>query len=205
MTSESALRLPLILASGSPRRRELLSLAGIEFQITVPSIDETQKRGETPKAMVARVAREKAQAVLDRVDLAFGETLILAADTTVTLPSSGGRTLGKPRSESEAKKMLKALSGREHWVFTGYCLIRAGTGKKTKIVVKTVKTSVHIRRLTDLEIARYVATGEPMDKAGAYGAQGHGLSLIERVNGSFTNVVGLPLTEVLGDLKRIGS
>ena len=173
----------LVLASRSPRRAELLTAAGIEFTVRSADIDETPRAGEAPMDYVLRLAQEKACAVWCGAD----ET-ILAADTTVVL---GREILGKPVDRADAARMLGALSERRHEVMTGVCL-RAGN----RMVRDASVTAVWFAPLTEAEIAEYVASGEPMDKAGAYGIQGIASRYVDRIEGSYTNVVGLPVALV---------
>lgn len=175
----------LTLASASPRRRELLASLGVAFEVAPADLDERVLPGERPEAYVRRLAAEKARAVQARRP---GGS-VLGADTEVVLD---GRILGKPRDHEEARAMLRALAGRAHEVWTGVAL-----ATDEGIRVEAVRTDVWFRALDDDEIAEYVATGEPMDKAGAYGIQGGAARFVERVEGSYTNVVGLPL-EVVG-------
>jgi septum formation protein len=191
----------VILASGSPRRKELLERAGVEFQILVPDVDETPIKKETPQKMVARLSLLKAETV-SRMQGEPGPVLILAADTTVV--SATGKNLGKPETLAEAHAMIKALQGKRHSVFTAYSLLQFTNGKVKKKVTRTVRTDVYIKKLNAQEIEAYVARGESMDKAGAYGAQGFGQILIEKISGSYTNVVGLPIAQVVDDLKKLG-
>ena len=178
----------LILASGSPRRRELLSSAGVSFEVRPADVDESVRPGEAPRAYAVRVATDKANAVAG--------PLVLAADTVVAL---GDDVLGKPRDVEDARRTLERLSGRTHRVFTAVVLSNAGRVKS-----RLVSTEVTFRVLTVADIDRYVSTGEPMDKAGAYGIQGLGGALVDRVRGSYTNVIGLPLRETLALLDRWG-
>ena len=192
----------LILASGSPRRKELLEKAGLGFQIVVPDVDEAPQQGEIPKKMVGRLSRAKAIAAREelrnqRSDALTADLWFLSADTTVV--SAAGKNLGKPRDRTEARRMLRALQGKVHRVFTGYTLLFGN-----KVHTRVVETRVYMRKLSDVEIDTYIATGESMDKAGAYAAQGFGMILIEKIIGSYTNVVGLPIAEVLKDLKKLG-
>ncbi|MBS1959387.1 MAG: septum formation protein Maf [Bdellovibrionales bacterium] len=192
----------LILASGSPRRKELLEKAGLEFQIFVPDVDEAPLKGEIPKKMVGRLSRLKAAAALEQIQRSSGgsgtdDLWVIAADTTVV--SNAGKNLGKPVDTAEAMKMLKALQGRVHRVFTGFSISH---GKK--IHTRVIETRVYMRKMSERDLARYIATGECMDKAGAYAAQGYGMILIEKIAGSYTNVVGLPIAEVLQDFKKLG-
>ncbi len=175
----------LILASASPRRRELLASAGFQFVVAVPEIDESPRPGESPREVVLRLACGKAAAVAER----HPRDSVLAADTTVVLD---GRMLEKPRDAAEAQQMLHALSGRTHEVLTGFALWRNGA-----LHSGVCATLVTFRPLTDEEIAAYVASGDPMDKAGAYGIQSGAAHMVRSLHGSYTNVVGLPLAEVV--------
>ncbi|MBR5616994.1 MAG: septum formation inhibitor Maf [Oscillospiraceae bacterium] len=170
----------LVLASASPRRKELLGLFRIPFEIRVADIDETMDPQKAPFDEVARVSRLKAAAT-PRKD---GD-VVVAADTIVVCE---GRVLGKPRSEAEAAAMLRLLSGRDHQVMTGVTVIRDG-----RVQTFTEVTDIHFRELSDREIDRYVATGEPMDKAGAYGIQGGAALFCTRMVGDYYNVMGLPV------------
>ena len=180
----------LILASASPRRAAMLKWAGVEFEIRPARIDESRRAGETPADCAARLAQEKALA------RPHGPRLVLGADTIVVL---GDRILEKPAGPAEARTHLAALSGRSHQVITAFCLAAAGR----VITARTVKSLVTFRALTEAMIAGYVAGGEGLDKAGAYGLQGLGGFLVESIEGSQTNVIGLPLTEVLAALSQI--
>jgi septum formation protein len=180
-----------VLASASPRRRELLGQLGLRFTVAAADIDETPHPAEAPEAYVLRLAREKARAVAGR----FPGAWVLAADTTVVL---GPELLGKPRDEAEARAMLARLSGRTHEVHTGVAL--AGRAEEALVV----RTRVTFRTLSAGEIAWYAGTGEPLDKAGAYAVQGKGGFLVAAVEGSPTNVIGLPLGETLALLERAG-
>lgn len=175
-----SLQLPLILASGSPRRKELLALMGLSYTVDVSEVDESFEG--TPADAVAELSRRKASAVAERHDSA----LVLAADTLVY----GSEVLGKPGSPEQAKQMLCALSGNWHSVFTGVTLINTKTGKS---LTRVDETRVHFVPLTQEEIDAYVATGDPLDKAGAYGIQGMGGMFVDRIEGSYSNVVGLPM------------
>ena len=181
----------LILASGSPRRRELLSLFGIPFAVRAADIDETMDPQKPPFDEVARVSRRKALAVPHEED-----DLIVAADTIVVC---GGKVLGKPHSREEAVAMLKALSGRDHQVMTGCTVVRGEA-----IQTFTEVTDLHFRPLSEAEIIRYVDSGEPMDKAGAYGAQGKAALFVRGIEGDFFNVMGLPLCRLGEMLKEQG-
>ena len=175
----------LILASGSPRRRDFLAELGLSFEVRVTDIDEIPRPGEQPAAFVARLAQEKAQAI----DLP--DAWVLAADTVVAVD---GEILGKPGDENEACAMLMRLSDRWHEVWTGFSLFRQATGE---LCTKIVCTKVRFLTLTPELCRAYVRTGEPLDKAGAYGIQGKGCFLVREIGGSYTNVVGLPMSEVL--------
>ncbi len=181
----------LVLASASPRRRDLLGQLGLRFTVAAADLDETPRPAEAPEAYVLRLAREKAQAVAGR----FPGAWVLAADTPVVLVME---LLGKPRDEAEARDMLSRLSGRTHEVHTGVAL----AGRADEALV--VRTRVTFRALSAGEIAWYAGTGEPLDKAGAYAIQGKGGFLVAAIEGSPTNVIGLPLGETLALLQRAG-
>jgi septum formation protein len=183
----------IVLASTSPRRIELMKQLGFRFKVVPPKTDEALRKGESPRAMVARLAEEKAEVVAEGRD-----ALVIAADTTVVSPD-GKRILGKPVSRSDAERMLRGLSGRVHTVLTAYCITLGGTS-----LVRVVRSRVKMRKLSAVEVRRYVASGEPMDKAGSYAAQGLGMALIEEIRGSYTNVVGLPMAQLVSDLERFG-
>ena len=170
----------LILASQSPRRKELLGLFGIPFTVRVADIDETMDENATPYDEVGRVSRLKAMAV-PRED----DDIVVAADTIVVCQ---GKILGKPHDEAEAVAMLSLLSGKDHQVMTGMTVL-----KGEQCITCTEVTDLHFRELTQQEIARYVASGEPMDKAGAYGIQGGAALFCERMCGDYYNVMGLPV------------
>ena len=172
---------PIVLASGSPRRRQLLEMLGLPFRVVLPEVDETYRNSEAPEAYVVRLAREKATAVAAREP---GE-LVLGADTTVVVR---GEVLGKPSSPDEAAAMLARLRGRTHQVLSGVAL---AAGDRVEHALDV--TDVTFRPLDDATITAYVATGEPMDKAGAYAVQGRGAMLVEGIRGDFFGVMGLPL------------
>lgn len=188
----------IFLASSSPRRRQLLENVGFTFEIINPESDEIEIKGESPRKMVRRLALEKAQAAFEKIGKNESGVLI-SADTTVVSPDRK-RVLNKPRDIAEAKKMLAILSGKNHVVLTGYSIFSFKRGKMIKKHSAIVKTTVKMKKLTRDEIEKYVASGEPMDKAGAYAAQGIGMCLIERTQGSYSNVVGLPMSELVTDL-----
>ena len=179
-----------MLASRSPRRAELLRAAGIEFTVRTADIDETPLPGEAAADYVVRLAREKALDVPRSSD-----EVILGADTTVVLDSE---IMGKPSDARDASRMLRALAGRRHEVLTGICLLAGGA-----VLSDLARTSVWIAPLSDEEIAEYVASGEPMDKAGGYAIQGMASRFVERIDGPYSNVVGLPVALVYRAYLRI--
>ncbi len=180
----------LILASGSPRRAELLRSAGIDFTVRVSDVDEKVLSGELPRDYVVRLSREKAQAVA-----AEGQ-LVLGADTTVVMLNE---ILGKPADEGDVRRMLRLLSGKWHEVLTGVSLVNG-----TKVMSDVAVTRVKFAKLSEEEMGWYVASGEPMDKAGAYGIQGYASRFVERIEGSYSNVVGLPVQMVYRMLVESG-
>ena len=177
--------LKLVLASSSPRRAEILTSLGIPFTVASAAVDETPRPGEAPAETATRLARAKAAAVAARRPGAW----VLAADTLVVL---GDAVLGKPSDDGDAQRMLTLLSGRDHRVVTGVCLL----GNALPGTTLTEWSSVRFAALSEEEVAWYVATGEPRDKAGAYAVQGLGARFIESIEGSFTNVMGLPARAV---------
>lgn len=184
----------IILASGSPRRRELLEQIGIQnYRIISPDVDEHVEGAVAPAVLVETLSRRKAEAVREKVG---DGALVIAADTVVALD---GAILGKPHSRDEAVRMLAALSGREHAVYTGVTVLRGD-----RAVTEHERTAVAFRELTQAEIEYYVATGEPMDKAGAYGIQGVGALLITGIAGDYFNVMGLPVCRLGRMLARFG-
>jgi septum formation protein len=185
----------LILASASPRRAQILRDAGFSFQTMPSAMDETPIPNESPSDLVQRLADAKAELIAAR---AVGPAIILAADTVVTLD---GRIFGKPRSTDDARHMLQALSGRTHSVLTGVTLIRFPDAERVSFVESTL---VHFAPLSGDEISRYLATGEPHDKAGAYAIQGHAGRFIPRIEGDYFNVVGLPLARTTQALLSLG-
>ncbi|MGE3841312.1 MAG: nucleoside triphosphate pyrophosphatase [Vicinamibacterales bacterium] len=182
----------LVLGSTSPRRASLLTAAGFHFRLDEPVVDETPRSGEDPEQYVVRLASEKARAVARRNP----GNLVLAADTTVVID---GHILGKPANDAEATSMLQLLSGRAHRVLTGVALVRV-----LDEMVELESTEVRFLRLSTAEIDWYVRTGEPFGKAGGYAIQGLGSRFIDRIDGSYTNVVGLPVSRVCDMLKRLG-
>lgn len=179
----------IILASASPRRKELLSTAGLEFTVEVADVEEAIDENATPDGVVMSLALQKAQAVAQ----ADPTATVIGADTVVVLD---GEILGKPENEQNAIEMLTALSGRSHTVYTGVAIIN---GEKVKNFCEA--TQVEFFPLTEDEIRSYVATGEPMDKAGAYGIQGKGCVLVRKIDGDYFNVVGLPVSRVCRELR----
>ncbi|MGH7718637.1 MAG: Maf family protein [Gemmatimonadaceae bacterium] len=182
----------IVLASGSPRRRALLDMVGIAHEVMPADIDESYRPGEYPPAHAERLAREKAVAVAARVS----DATVIAADTIVVID---GDVLGKPVDVADAVRMLRRLSGRTHTVYTAVAVSRDG---RTDSGVEAV--TVTFRQLSDSEITSYVATGEPMDKAGAYGIQGYGATIVERIEGDFFAVMGLSLVRLVRLLGRMG-
>lgn len=174
----------LILASGSPRRRELLAQIGITYLVNPSTFDENLVKKKEPEKYVEALAVHKAQDVAVK----YPGQWVLGADTVVAVD---GKILGKPRSKKEAAAMLRELSNKKHSVYTGVALVN-----NEKVMTKVVETKVWLRRLSEKEIEHYVASGEPMDKAGAYAIQGRAAAFVEKINGSYTNVVGLPLSQV---------
>ena len=182
----------VVLASSSPRRRQLLELIGIPHEIRPAGIDETLRPREAPRRHAERLAREKASAIAMRDP----DLITIAADTVVVV---NRKVLGKPRDADEAKWMLGMLSGREHTVITAIAVSR---GRKLRSAIEEVK--VRFRRLRDDEIEAYVATREPMDKAGAYGIQGYGATIVERIDGDYFAVMGLSLVRLVELLRDVG-
>jgi septum formation protein len=187
----------LILASASSRRAEILTAAGIPFETLASEVDESRLPGESPEQMVDRLARAKAEAVAQSFS-SFGPRIILGADTVVV---AGEEILGKPGNSANARRMLLGLQGREHKVITGFALLRA---QDEKILSGYETTRVWISSMTEDEVDAYVATREPLDKAGAYAIQGIAGRYIPLIEGCYFNVVGLPLARVWHALKELG-
>jgi septum formation protein len=185
----------IVLASGSPRRRELMALLGVEVEIAKPDIDESQQPQEAPFDFVQRLSREKAEVVATQGN----EGIVVAADTIVVAPR--GAVLGKPRDEAEARAMLTELRGKTHKVFTGVTLINRATRKEISDVCES---KVRLREMSDAEIEAYVASGDPMDKAAAYAIQNSEVAPVEQVIGCPANVMGLPMCHVVRSLRRHG-
>ncbi len=179
----------LILASSSPRRKDLLSLCGFPFEIIPSDFDEDAVVISSPKELVETLSLEKAQTILKK----FPEAIIFGADTTVALDQE---ILGKPKDKDDACQMLYRMQGRDHLVWGGYTIL-----SNQHCITESCVTKVFFNPLSEEEIRAYVDTGEPMDKAGSYGAQGIGSTFIKRIEGSYTNVVGLPLAEFTVSLK----
>jgi septum formation protein len=185
----------IVLASASPRRAQLLASAGIRFETAPSDIPEQFLADESPVDHVRRLAEAKARAVADR----HAGRFFVGADTIVVCD---GEPLGKPRDRRDAERMLRRLSGKPHDVITGYAVYDAVAGR---VEIAAVTTRVRFKALRPEEIAAYVETGCPLDKAGGYGIQGRAASMVERVEGSYTNVVGLPLEETVATLARMGA
>lgn len=184
----------LILASQSPRRREILTFAGIPFEVRVSGVPEVRNPSESASAYVQRLAREKALAVPRHP----GE-IVLAADTTVVIPGAPETVLEKPENPQDAARMMRLLSGRRHDVLTGICLT---DGDRT--IVDVSLTRVEFLPLSETEIEQYVASGEPMDKAGGYAIQGQAAKFVKAIEGCYFNVMGLPVSLVYQKLKQFG-
>lgn len=183
------MKTPIILASNSPRRKDLLRQIGVDFSIDPADVDERVLPNEVPEGYAVRVALDKARLAAARAVAG----IVIAADTIVVVDDE---ILGKPADASDAERMLKMLSGKVHRVITGLAVMDAATGKT---LTRTSITRVWFRRLAQQEIASYIATGEPLDKAGAYGIQERGALLVDKIDGCYFNVVGLPLS-LLGEL-----
>lgn len=182
----------VVLASSSPRRRDLLNLIGIPHEVRPANIDETMRPREAPRRYTERLAREKASAIAVRDP----GLITIGADTVVVV---NRKVLGKPTDPDDAARMLGMLSGREHTVITAVAVAR---GRKLRSAIEEVR--VKFRRLREGEIEAYIATGEPMDKAGAYGIQGFGATMVERVEGDYFAVMGLPLARLVGLMRDVG-
>jgi septum formation protein len=189
----------LILASVSPRRKELLSQAGFKFKVIASAFDETSAEVEDPEKLAQQLAFSKAEQVAQQ----FPESLVLGADTIVVLPGEAGaiEILGKPADEAQARAMLGKLSKRAHLVITAFALFCV---EKEINIKKSVSTIVNFRELGEAEISNYLSTPEPYDKAGAYGIQGFAGCFVSSIEGSYSNVVGLPLSEVTQELEKLG-
>ncbi|MGA2367621.1 MAG: Maf family protein [Dehalococcoidia bacterium] len=184
----------IVLASSSSRRKELLETLGLKFTVDAAEIEEDIGRKLKPADLVKTISLEKATAAATR----HPDSIVIAADTFGVL---GDKLLGKPRSSAEAVAMLRMMSGRCHSVLTGFTILDSRAGRT---VSKVVETRVYFKRLNDEDIQNYVWSGEPLDKAGAYAIQGSGSSLIERIDGDYYNVIGLPLYALVSELKKFG-
>ena len=189
---------PLVLGSASPRRKDILSALGLPIRVEPADIPEHVALSEQPLDYVSRIVSEKLSAFAARLSLAF--SAVLVADTVVVID---GEVLGKPRDVADAARLLRRIVGRTHTVFTRYAISLPDAPAVIR-VARTVATEVSLRAATDDEITRYAASGEGLDKAGAYAAQGLGSFLVERMVGSYSNVVGLPACEVVLDLRTLG-
>ena len=183
----------VILASASPRRKELLKQMGISYEVIVPDIDEESFGLLPPNELVQTLAQMKAQAVANTVE---ENSLVIAADTVVVLE---GQILGKPKDELDAKQMLNMLSGKAHMVYTGVAIVDPATNRQERFVVDT---KIYMKVMSQEEIDAYILTGEPLDKAGSYGIQGRGGVFIERIEGDYFSVMGLPIARLYDLLKK---
>ncbi|MBU6374959.1 MAG: septum formation protein Maf [Bdellovibrionales bacterium] len=195
------MRTKVILASTSPRRIDLMKQARIQVKVVSPDCEELQHVGESPISMVTRLAREKAKSVAMNLGRLKGPVVVIAADTIVVAPNKKN-VLGKPKNSSDAEKMLQTISGKTHEVLTGYCLMGWSKPGVIRESCRVVRSQVSMRKLSKKMIREYVASGEPLDKAGSYAAQGFGMNWILSLRGSYTNVVGLPMCELLIDLEK---
>ncbi len=184
----------IILASSSPRRRDLMNLLCVEFEVIASDFDEKLDNPKNPKETVESLAHGKAKAVANK----FEHAIIIGADTVVV---HKGEILGKPKSQEDAKRMLNLLSGTEHSIITGLSVIDTDTGQTS---VQSVESKVKFKNLSDNEINAYIATGEPMDKAGSYAVQERGGLFVEKITGDYFNIVGLPLKDLRAELSKFG-
>jgi septum formation protein len=184
----------IVLASASPRRKELLGQIGLQFDVEPTDYDEETTSASEPHEMAMELSLGKAKSAARK----HRKSLIIAADTLVVL---GDRVIGKPHTNAQAREMLRALSGRTHSVITGFSILDTETGK---VLSRSVETKVHMRKLTLKEIDSYVRTKEPLDKAGGYAIQGRGVVLVDRIEGDYSNVVGLPLSALAESLGEFG-
>ncbi len=183
----------LYLASSSPRRKQLLKQIGLRFKSIHTDIDEVISEKDKPVSVVKRLAEDKLNAAISKLS----SGIIIAADTIVVL---NGKIIGKPNNKSDAKRILKTLSGKTHSVYTGFALYNFYNSRK---IVDYEKTGVTFRDITEKEINFYIATGSPLDKAGAYGIQDFGAVFVKKINGCFYNVMGLPISKIFSDLRTI--
>jgi len=184
----------IVLASASPRRKELLEQMGLQFEVDPADHDEGKASASEPHGMAMELSLGKASAAARK----HRKAIIIAADTLVVLE---GGVFGKPRTNAQARGMLRALNGRAHSVITGFTILDTGSGR---VLSKSVETRVHMRKLTLKEIDDYVRTREPLDKAGGYAIQGRGAVLVDRIDGDYSNVVGLPLSALAESLREFG-
>ena len=184
----------IILASASPRRKELLEIIGLKFEVEPSDYEEEIRPGLSPDETARAISLEKARAVASR----HGNTIVIAADTFIVFR---GKIMGKPGTEAEARKMLVRLRGKPHSVITGFTILDTA---RNKVLTKSVETVVHIKNLPREEIESYIKSGEPLDKAGAYAIQGLGSVIVERIEGDYFNVIGLPLSALAEGLKEFG-
>jgi len=184
----------IILASASPRRKELLEKIGLRFEVEPSNYEEDMHSGLEPHEFAQKISLEKAKVVASK----HKNSIVIAADTFVVF---GGKILGKPHTEKEAREMLKAISGKSHSVITGFSIIDTG---ENKTLSKSVETKIYIRKLTLAKIDAYVKSKEPLDKAGAYAIQGLGAVFVEKIEGDYFNVIGLPLSALTEALKEFG-
>lgn len=189
----------IVLASASPRRKELLKQIGIEFDVMVSNKEETYTSIE-PESIVKELAQMKAENVASEIsELECKNLIVIGADTVVVLD---GQILGKPKDEADAFRMLKDLQGRAHQVFTGVAILNFGGSRQVEVLSHAVETKVYVHEMDDDEIKTYIQSGEPMDKAGAYGIQGAFAAYIDKIEGDYYNVVGLPISYIYQQLKK---
>ncbi len=184
----------IILASGSPRRKELLEKIGLKFTVDVPDIEEDFKSNLTPQELVKQLSAKKAEVIAKK----HPDAIVIAADTIGVLK---GEIIGKPHTAAQAEKMLESLSGTSHLVITGFTITDTDTGKT---ITEEVQTKVYFKKLSKAEVNGYVKTGEPLDKAGGYAIQGLGALLVKKIEGDYYNVIGLPLSSLTDALKEFG-
>jgi len=185
---------PIVLASASPRRKEILAKTGLPFRVDASDHDEKMDRGLSPRDLARRLSYQKAASVA----LRHKNAIIIAADTFIVFK---GRIFGKPHTTAETRRMLKTLNGKKHSVITGFTIMDTATKKR---LTRSVETKVYFRKMIPEEIDGYVRSKEPLDKAGAYAIQGLGAALIRKIEGDYYNVVGLPLSALVDGLKKFG-
>jgi septum formation protein len=184
----------IILASASPRRREILGITGLKFSVDASEYEEDMELGLKPHQLARFLSAEKAKAIASK----YPNALLIAADTFIVFKD---KLLGKPHTDEEARRMLVLLNGRSHSVITGFTILDTKTKKKLS---RSVETKVYFRKMTEQEIESYVRTGEPLDKAGAYAIQGIGAVIVKKIEGDYLNVVGLPLNSLIEALRKFG-